>query len=404
MEKCVITGAVRTAVGSYRGSLKTVPAYQLGALVIEEAVKRGGIEKSDVEHVVMGDVLSKTPNLARVSALLAGLDKEIPAFSVDRQCGSALQALVSGTQLVQTGDAKVVIAGGAENMSRAPYFMPPSIRYEGVRMNAFEVTDAFQYASSHAHPVEQYPNLNMGLTAENVAEKYGITREMQDAFSYDSQMKATAAINEGRFDDEILPVEVKLRKSSFVFDTDEYVRPDTTLEKLAKLKPAFKQGGTVTAGNASGMNDGASAVVLMAQSEAKKRGIKPLVSIVSYAAAGVEPSLMGLGPVPAVRKALDRAGLNLEDIDLFELNEAFAAQAMGCLIELGMQPGTELYKRVNVNGGAVALGHALGNSGTRILTTLIYEMKRRNVRYGLATLCIGGGQGIAAIVENEDAR
>ena len=404
MEKCVITGAVRTAVGSYRGSLKTVPAYQLGALVIEEAVKRGGIEKSDVEHVVMGDVLSKTPNLARVSALLAGLDKEIPAFSVDRQCGSALQALVSGTQLVQTGDAKVVIAGGAENMSRAPYFMPPSIRYEGVRMNAFEVTDAFQYASSHAHPVEQYPNLNMGLTAENVAEKYGITREMQDAFSYDSQMKATAAINEGRFDDEILPVEVKLRKSSFVFDTDEYVRPDTTLEKLAKLKPAFKQGGTVTAGNASGMNDGASAVVLMAQSEAKKRGIKPLVSIVSYAAAGIEPSLMGLGPVPAVRKALDRAGLNLEDIDLFELNEAFAAQAMGCLIELGMQPGTELYKRVNVNGGAVALGHALGNSGTRILTTLIYEMKRRNVRYGLATLCIGGGQGIAAIVENEDAR
>ena len=404
MEKCVITGAVRTAVGSYRGSLKTVPAYQLGALVIEEAVKRGGIEKSDVEHVVMGDVLSKTPNLARVSALLAGLDKEIPAFSVDRQCGSALQALVSGTQLVQTGDAKVVIAGGAENMSRAPYFMPPSIRYEGVRMNAFEVTDAFQYASSHAHPVEQYPNLNMGLTAENVAEKYGITREMQDAFSYDSQMKATAAINEGRFDDEILPVEVKLRKSSFVFDTDEYVRPDTTLEKLAKLKPAFKQGGTVTAGNASGMNDGASAVVLMAQSEAKKRGIKPLVSIISYAAAGVEPSLMGLGPVPAVRKALDRAGLNLEDIDLFELNEAFAAQAMGCLIELGMQPGTEMYKRVNVNGGAVALGHALGNSGTRILTTLIYEMKRRNVRYGLATLCIGGGQGIAAIVENEDAR
>lgn len=404
MERCVITGAVRTAVGAYLGGLKTVPAYQLGSLVLQEAVKRGGVDKNDVEQVIMGDVLSKTPNLARVSALVAGFDESIPAFSVDRQCGSALQAVVSATHAIAAGDAEIIVAGGAESMTRAPYFMPSSIRYEGVRMNKFQVEDAFEYASSHAHPVELYPNLNMGLTAENVAKRHGITREQQDAFAYDSQMKWARAHEKGLFKDEILPVEVQLRKSSYIFDTDEHPKPDTTLEKLAKLRPAFLRDGTgtVTAGNASGMNDGASAVVVMAEHAAKDRGIKPLVSVVSSATAGVDPNVMGLGPVPAVNLALKRAGLKLEDIGLFELNEAFAAQSLGCLIELGMAPGSPLYERVNVNGGAIAHGHALGNSGTRILTTLIYEMKRRGVRYGLATLCIGGGQGIAMIVENAD--
>ena len=402
MEQCVITGAVRTPVGAYLGGLKTVPAYQLGSLVLDEVVKRGGIEKGDVEQVIMGDVLSKTPNLARVSALVAGFDQSTPAFSVDRQCGSALQAVVSAVQAIQSEDAKIVLAGGAESMSRAPYFMPPSIRYEGVRMNKFQVEDAFEYASSHAHPVEQFPNLNMGLTAENVAKRYGITREQQDAFAYDSQRKWAEAHKAGKFQEELLPVEVHLRKSSYIFDTDEHPKPDTTLEKLAKLRPAFLRDGTgtVTAGNASGMNDGTSAVVVMAENTAKEKGIKPLVRVVSSATAGVDPSVMGLGPVPATHKALERAGLKLEDIGLFELNEAFAAQSLGCLIELGMTPGTPLYERVNVNGGAIAHGHALGNSGTRILTTLIYEMKRRKVQYGLATLCIGGGQGIAMIVEN----
>lgn len=404
MEQCVITGAVRTAVGAYLGGLKTVPAYQLGSLVLNEAIVRGGIGQGDVEQVIMGDVLSKTPNLARVSALIAGLDQSIPAFSVDRQCGSSLQAVVSAVQAIQSGDAEIILAGGAESMSRAPYFMPSSIRYEGVRMNKFQVEDAFEYASTHAHSVELYPNLNMGLTAENAAKRYQITREQQDAFAYDSQRKWAQAQQAGKFKDEILPVEVKLRKESYIFDTDEHPKPDTTMEKLAKLRPAFLRDGTgtVTAGNASGMNDGASAVVVMTQRQAEERGVKPLVRIVSSATAGVDPSVMGLGPVPATKKALQRAGLALEDIGLFELNEAFAAQSLGCLIELGMAPGSALYERVNVNGGAIAHGHALGNSGTRILTTLIYEMKRRKVQYGLATLCIGGGQGIAMIVENMD--
>ncbi len=402
MRKVVITGAVRTAVGAYLGGLKTVPAYKLGALVIEEAIRRGKIEKSDVDQVIMGDVLSKTPNLARVSLLLAGLDQSVPGFSVDRQCGSALQAVVSGSDAIMAENADIVVAGGAENMSRAPYYLPSECRYQGFRMNNFQCEDAFSYASSHAHPAEMFPGLNMGLTAENVAKKYHITRQQQDEFAYDSQMKAAKAQADGKFKEEILPVEVVTRKSSTIFDRDEHFKPDTTMEGLAKLKPAFLRDGTgtVTAGNASGMNDGASAVVLMSEEKAKEKGITPLVSVVASATAAVDPSLMGLGPVPAIQKILKKTGLQLEDIDLFELNEAFAAQSLGCLIELGMEPGTPLYERVNVNGGAVAHGHALGNSGTRILTTLIYELKRRNGRYGIATLCIGGGQGIALLVEN----
>ena len=403
MKKIVITGAVRTAVGAYMGGLKTVPAYKLGAIVIEEAVKRGGIGKEDVDQVIMGDVLSKTPNLARVSLLLAGLNESVPGFSVDRQCGSSLQAVISGCESIAAGNAQIVVAGGAENMSRAPYYLPSECRYQGCRMNDFRCEDSFTYASSHAHPTELFPDLNMGLTAENIAKKYYITRQQQDEFAYDSQMKAAKAQGEGKFEKEIHPVEVVTRKSRIIFDRDEHFKPDTTLEGLSKLKPAFlKDGtGTVTAGNASGMNDGASAVILMSEEQAKIRELEPLATVVAASTAGVNPSMMGLGPVPAIRQLLKKSGLTLEDIDLFEINEAFAAQSLGCLIELGMEPGSRLYERVNVNGGAVAHGHALGNSGTRILTTLIHELRRRNGRFGIATLCIGGGQGIGLLIENQ---
>ncbi|MDR1796689.1 MAG: thiolase family protein [Clostridiales Family XIII bacterium] len=400
MTKSVITGAVRTAVGGYLGSLKTVDDHDLLAPILTEALVRSGIGKEDVDEVIAGNVLSKTPNLARIALLLAGFDISVPGYTVDRQCGSSLQAVRCATQYIATGEAGIILAGGAENMSRAPYYMPSSIRYQGVRINRFEVEDGFEFGSAHAHPVALYPNLNMGITAENVAEKHGITRQMQDEFAVDSHRKATEARAAGKFKDEILPIEVKERKSSFIFDQDEHMKEGTTLEGLAKLRPVFKKDGTVTPGNASGMNDGASAVVVMSEEKAQEKGVKPLVRIVSTAVAGVDPSVMGLGPVPSSKLALERAGLTLDDIDLFELNEAFAAQALGVLIELGLEPGTKGYERVNVNGGAVAHGHALGNSGTRILTTLIYEMKRRNVQYGLATLCIGGGQGITAIVEN----
>lgn len=402
MGNVVITSAVRTAVGAYLGSLKTVPPEDLVKPVLEDVLKRSGITPDEVDHVILGDVLSHMPNIARVASLKAGYNVETPAFTVDRQCSSSLQAVVSAVQSLKAGDDKVVVAGGVESMSRAPYYMPDHYRYEGFRMGDFKVSDAFAFASSNAHPAALYPGLNMGLTAENVAKKYNITREMQDEFAFNSQQKYKSAHSAGLFKEEILPVEVKLRKESFIFDTDEHPKPDTNLDKLAVLKPAFLRDGTgtVTAGNSSGMNDGASAVVLMTEERAYELGCRPLVKVVTTAAAGVDPNVMGLGPVPAVRKALKLAGLELADIDLFEFNEAFSAQALGCLIELGMGPGTELYERVNMNGGAVAHGHALGNSGTRILTTLIYEMKRRKSRYGLATLCIGGGQGLAVIVES----
>lgn len=401
-KEIVITGAARTAVGGYLGSLKTVEAQDLGAKAIQEACVRGGIKLEEVEQVIMGDVFGYTPNVARCAALLAGVPIEAPAYSVDRQCGSSLQAVVDAMFEIGFGEAEVIVAGGVETMSRHLYYLPPSVRYEAFRMGNVQIYDAFSHGVTIAQPQALYPGLNMGLTAENLATKYSITREEQDAFAYDSQMKMKKAQEEGKFKDEIIPFEVKLRKSSFVFDTDEHPKPDTTMESLSKLRPAFKRDGTgtVTAGNASGMNDGASAVVVMSGEKAEKSGIKPLVRIVTSATVGVDPSIMGIGPVPAIRKVLQKANLKLEDIGLIELNEAFAAQSLACLKELDMDMGTEMYKRVNVNGGAIAHGHALGNSGTRILTTLIYEMKRRNERYGIASLCIGGGQGIAMLVEN----
>ena len=402
MKSCVITSAVRTPVGAYLGSLKTVPPEELACLVLREVLRRSGIVTAAVDQVILGDVLSHEPNIARIASLLAGYPIETPAFSVDRQCGSSLQAALNASQSILLGDERVIVAGGTESMSRAPYYLIDSVRYEGFRAGNSEVRDAFAYASSHAHPARLYHNLNMGLTAENIAKRFGITREAQDTFALDSQMKYKAAFETGRFQEEILPVEVKLRKTSFVFETDEHPRMDTTLEVLSQMKPAFLWDGTgtVTAGNASGMNDGASAVVMMEESWAKELGCTPLARVAAYATSGVDPTVMGLGPVPAIRTILQKTGLSLEDIGLFELNEAFAAQSLGCLLELGMEPGKPLYERVNVNGGAIAHGHALGNSGTRLLTTLLYEMKRRNTEYGLVSLCCGGGQGIAMLIQN----
>lgn len=404
MEDIVITSAVRTAVGAYLGSLKTVEAQDLGAAVIREAVRRSGLSPDMLDQVVMGEVYGYTPNVARCAALLAGVPETVPAYTVDRQCASSMQAVMSAMYELMSGEADVICAGGVESMSRMLYYLDPSARYAPLRAGDKPLYDAFAHGVTIVQPKAMYPELNMGLTAENVAAKYHITREEQDAFALDSQRKAKRAMEEGRFKDEILPFEVKERKGSFIFDTDEHPKPDTTMETLAKLKPAFKRDGTgtVTAGNASGMNDGASALIVMRASKAAALGIQPLARIKAISSAGCDPALMGLGPVYATRKALKKAGLTLEDMDLIELNEAFSTQALGCMKELGLEMGSAMYGRVNVNGGAVALGHALGNSGTRILTTLIYEMGRRKSRYGLATLCIGGGQGMACIVERAE--
>lgn len=400
MKELVITGAARSAVGAYLGSLKTVEAQDLGAAAIQEAAKRGGISLGQVDQVIFGDVYGYTPNVARCAALLAGVPEETPAYTVDRQCASSLQAVQSACYEITAGEADIIIAGGVEVMSRMTYYLPPSARYEPLRLGDKPLYDTFSHGVTIVQPQAMYPGTNMGITAENVAERYHITREELDAFAEDSQRKAREAQAAGKFQDEIFPFEVKQRKSSFIFAVDEHPKPDTTAETLGRLRPCFKEGGVVTAGNSSGMNDGSSAVVIMSGEKAEKLGIQPLVRILGTSSAGVDPRYMGMGPVPAIQKLLKKTGLKLEDIDLFELNEAFAAQSLGCLKELGMDMGTELYKRVNVNGGAIALGHALANSGTRILTTLIYEMKRRGSRYGLASLCIGGGQGMAAIIEN----
>jgi len=399
MANCVITAAVRTAVGKYLGSLKTVEAQDLGSAVIREAVKRSKLAPEDIGQVIMGDVYGYTPNVARCSALLAGIPETVPAYSVDRQCASSLQAIMCAMQEIGLGDSEIVVAGGVETMSRYLYYLPPTARYEGFRLGNVQLYDTFNHGVTMVQPPQLYPNLNMGLTAENVAEKYGISRERQDEFALHSQRKAKAAMDKGLFAAEIVPFEVRLKKEIFLFDTDEHPRPDTTLEALAKQRPVFKERGTVTAGNSSGMNDGASAVVMMAEQKAKERGVNPIARVVAITATGCDPAIMGIGPVSAIRKALDKAQLTLENIDLFEINEAFAAQSLGVLEELGMQPGTKLYERVNVNGGAIALGHALGNSGTRLVTTLLYELERRGGRYGLVSLCVGGGQGMAMIVE-----
>jgi len=395
MEEVVIVSAVRTAVGRLGGGLKDVEPEDLGKIVITEAIARAGIEPAEVDEVILGQTKQSADaaNLARVAALKAGLPIQVPAYTVMRQCGSGLQAIHNAAAQIMIGEADIVVAGGVENMSKAPYYLRGA-RYGYGAGNAVLV-DSNTESQPRSQPIEVYGNLTMGLTAENLAEKYGITREESDAFALQSQERAFAAIESGRFKDEIIPVPVKVKKQIVSFDTDEHPRR-STLEGLAALPAVFKDGGQVTAGNASGRNDGAACTVVMSAKEASRRGLKPMVTIRGMGVAGVSPDIMGLGPAPASRKALQRAGLTLDDMGLIELNEAFAAQALSVLKDLGI---TDRQAIINVNGGAVALGHPLGCSGARIFTTLLFEMQKRGTKYGLATLCIAGGQGIATVVE-----
>lgn len=394
MRNAVIVDGVRTAIGRMGGALKDVEVDFLSEKVMREALKKSKIDGKDIEEVVWGHSKqsSDVPNIARLAALRADLPIEVPGYTVHRQCGSGLQAINNAAQQIICGLSEVILAGGAESMSNAPYYLRKA-RYGYGAGNA-ELVDSNTESQPRAQPIEVYGNLTMGLTAENLAEKYNISREEQDYFAMESQQKAADAINAGTFKDEIVPYEVKIKREKIQFDTDEHPRL-TSLEKLAALKPVFKDGGTVTAGNASGRNDGAAALVMMSEEEALRRELKPRLRIVSQAVAGVSPEIMGIGPVPATLKALKLAGLTLEDIDLIELNEAFAAQALACVKELNIDQ-----KKLNVNGGAIALGHPIGGTGAILTVKIMNELERRGSRYGLITACIGGGQGIATIVEN----
>lgn len=390
MNEIVIAGAVRTPIGKFGGSLASVPVQELGGIVIKEAIKRAGILPEMVDEVIMGNVLQAGlgQGTARQAAIKAGLPNEVSAMTINNICGSGLKAVNLAAALIASGDADVVVAGGMENMSAAPYVLD-SARW-GYRMGNGNLVDTMVYDAL----TDAFEGYHMGITAENVAEKYDISREEQDAFAALSQQKAEKAINEGRFNDEIIPVEIRSKKEVISFNADEYPRAGVTATGLAKLPSAFKKEGTVTAANASGINDGAAALVLMSGEKARLLGIKPIARIVSYASAGVDPSIMGIGPVHSTIKALEKAGISINEIDLIEANEAFAAQALAVSKELGLNP-----EIVNVNGGAIALGHPVGASGARILVSLLYEMKKRNSHYGLATLCVGGGMGVSTIVE-----
>jgi acetyl-CoA C-acetyltransferase len=390
----VIVSAVRTPIGSFMGALSNIPATELGAIVIKEALKRAGVSGDQVDEVIMGNILQAGlgQGPARQAAIKADLPHEVPSTTINKLCGSGLKAVHLAAQAIMLGDADIIVAGGMENMSLAPYLMPKA--RQGYRMGDQKVLDSMLTDGLMC----AFNNYHMGITAENLAEKYSITREEQDKFAAWSQQKTEAAMNENKFADEIVPVEIPQRKGDpILFDKDEFPRAGVTAEQLGKLKPAFKKEGTVTAGNASGINDGAAALVLMSRERAEQLGLTPLAVIRSNASAGVDPAIMGIGPVPATKKALEKAGLTIEDIDLVEANEAFAAQSLAVGRELNIPDD-----KLNVNGGAISLGHPVGASGARVLVTLLHEMKRRGSRYGLATLCIGGGQGVATIVEMEN--
>jgi acetyl-CoA C-acetyltransferase len=390
IQDVVIVSGVRTAIGGFGGSLKDVAPSELGALVIGEAIRRADIAPADVQHVVMGQVIPSEPNdayLARIAAIRAGIPAEAPAMTLNRLCGSGVQAIVSAAQMIMLGECAIAVAGGAESMSRAPY-VSTGMRW-GTRMGDNAVTDALLATLN-----DPFGHGHMGVTAENVAERFGIDRRAQDEFAVESHRRAAHAIAEGRFKSQILPVELKTRKGVQVFDTDEHVRADVKPEEIAKLRPVFKKDGSVTAGNASGINDGAAAVVLMSAAEAARRGLRPLARIVSWGHAGVAPEVMGLGPIPAVPKALERAGLGVADLDVIESNEAFAGR--GCAVAKELRFPAE---KTNPNGGAVALGHPVGATGAILTVKALYELERIGGRYAMTTMCIGGGQGIALIVE-----
>ena len=392
-EEVVIAGAVRTPIGAFGGTLADVSAPTLGATAIRAALERAGIAPDTVDEVIMGNVLQAGlgMNPARQAAIAAGIPESVPAMTINKVCGSGLKAVALAAQAILAGDAEVVVAGGQENMSAAPYLL--SKARTGYRMGHGELYDSMILDGLWC----ALADCHMGVTAENVADRYGVSRENQDRFAAESQRRAAEAIAAGAFADEIVPVEIQSRKGTVVVDRDEHPRPETTAEKLAGLRAAFKRDGAVTAGNASGINDGAAAVVVMSRRRAEELGVRPLASIRSWASVGVDPTIMGIGPVPATRKALARAELDVRDLDLVEANEAFAAQSVAVLRELELDP-----EKVNVHGGAIALGHPIGASGARVLTTLLHGMRRRDARLGLATLCIGGGQGIAMVVSNGD--
>ncbi|MCA0317554.1 MAG: acetyl-CoA C-acetyltransferase [Proteobacteria bacterium] len=388
-EDIVIVGAARTPVGSFNGALSCLPAHELGAVAIKAALERANVKPDEVDEVVFGQILTagEGQNPARQAAMKAGIPAEKTAWALNQLCGSGLRTVAIGLQQIANGDAKIIVAGGQESMSQAPHVA--HLR-NGTKMGALEMVDSMLKDGL----IDAFHGYHMGITAENVAEKWQITKEEQDKFAVASQNKAEAAKKGGKFKDEIVPVTIASRKGDIVVDTDEYIRDGATMDAMTKLKPAFKKDGTVTAANASGINDGAAAVVLMTKAEADKRGLKPLATIRSWATAGVDPAIMGSGPIPASRKALEKAGWSVKDLDLVEANEAFAAQAIAVNKDMGWDTD-----KVNVNGGAIAIGHPIGASGARVLVTLLHEMQKRDAKKGLATLCIGGGMGVAMCIE-----
>lgn len=391
-EQVVIVEGVRTPIGRYGGALKEINSGFLASHVIEQLLKKSSFTANEVDEVIMGEVRQSTEssNVARVAAIRAGIPIEKPAFTVNRLCASGMQAIASAVQQIQTGHAQVVIAGGTESMSCSPIYLRGS-RFGGDK--AYLVDSNLEAGQQ---PKEMYgEEMGMGITAENIAKKYSVSREDQDNFAITSQEKAIAAIESGRFKDEIVPYEIRTRKGTIVFDTDEHPRRDATIEKMGQLKPVFLKEGTVTAGNACGRNDGASAVLLMSESAARKYSLRPRAAIVHWIAVGVPPEIMGIGPVPAVQKLLEETGLTIEEIDLFEVNEAFASQALAVQRELNIPS-----EKLNVNGGAIALGHPVGSTGSRLVITLMHELQKKNGRYGVASLCVGGGQGMAILIEN----
>ena len=395
MKRIFITSAVRTAIGSFCKSLSNISAVNLGSIVISAAIKKAGILPEKVDQVIMGNVLQTGlgQNPARQSAIKAGIPVDVSALTINKVCGSGLKAVALAVQSIKTGDADIIVAGGMENMSRVPYLVEKA--RTGYKLGHGKLVDAL----IHDGLWDIYNDYHMGIAGENLAEKYSISRQAQDVFAFESQQKCQDAIKQGKFRDEIAPVSINDRDKQIFFEIDEFPRPDTTMEKLAKLKPSFKENGTITAGNASGINDGAAAVVVVSEDIIEKMSIRPMAEIICFAESGVEPALMGLGPVPATKKVLDRTGLSLKDIDIIEINEAFAAQALAVNIEMGWDP-----KRINLSGGAIALGHPLAGSGARIVVALIHEMQRVNAAKGLASLCIGGGQGVAICLERETLR
>jgi len=400
MKEVFIIDGIRTPIGKYAGSLKDIRPDDMAALLIKEIVKRNfdanNIPKEEIEDVILGNANGageENRNVARMSVLLAGLPVTVGGATVNRLCASGMQAFVDGVRAIRNDEGECYLVGGVESMTRAPFVLAKNADPFGRKTEMFDTTIGWRFTNQKLAKI--YHPYSMGETAENVAEKYKITRERQDEFAYNSQMKTKAAADGGKFKDEIIPVEITMRKETVMFDKDEFARFDTTIEALAKLKPAFREGGTVTAGNSSGINDGASLIMLASEDFVKKYNLKPRAKFVASAVAGVDPSIMGIGPVPATKKVLERAGLKKEDMDLIELNEAFAAQSLACIDELQLD-----INKINVNGGAIALGHPLGSSGSRIIITLLNELEKQNKKYGLATMCIGVGQGMAVTIEN----